>query len=46
MEIKYQSGLPHQQKAVDAVVEVFKNVYFNKPTQQEENPTFAIMIQK
>ena len=42
MEIKYQSGLPHQQKAVDAVVEVFKNVYFNKPTQQEENPTFAI----
>lgn len=38
MEIKYQSGLEHQQKAVDAIVKVFKDVQFAKPTQLFENP--------
>lgn len=38
MEIKYQSGLEHQQKAIDAIVKVFDNVQINKPTQLYENP--------
>ena len=38
MEIKYQSGLEHQQRAVDAIVKVFENVRFNEPTQLYECP--------
>ena len=38
MEIKYQSGLEHQQRAVDAIVKVFENVEFEKPSQMYENP--------
>ena len=39
MEIKYQSGLEHQQKAVDAIVKVFDEVSIGKPVQLYENPT-------
>ena len=38
MEIKYQSGLEHQQKAVDAIVKVFDEVMIGKPVQLYENP--------
>lgn len=38
MEIKYQSGLEHQQKAVDAIVKVFDEVSFDTPAQLYENP--------
>lgn len=38
MEIKYQSGLPHQQRAIDAIVKVFENTEFEKPAQHYENP--------
>lgn len=38
MEIKYNNKLDHQQKAVDAIVKVFKDVQFAKPTQLFENP--------
>ncbi|MBR2196715.1 MAG: type III restriction-modification system endonuclease [Salinivirgaceae bacterium] len=38
MEIKYQSGLEHQQRAVDAIVKVFENVRINEPTQLYECP--------
>lgn len=38
MEIKYQSGLEHQQKAVDAIVKVFDDVILDKPVQLYENP--------
>ena len=33
MEIKYQSGLEHQQKAEDAIVKVFDEVMIGKPVQ-------------
>ena len=39
MEIKYQSGLEHQQKAVDAIVKVFDEVSIGKSVQLYENPT-------
>ena len=38
MEIKYQRGLEHQQKAVDAIVKVFDEVMIDKPVQLYENP--------
>ena len=38
MEIKYQSGLEHQQKAVESIVKVFEDVQIDKPTQLYENP--------
>lgn len=38
MEIKYERGLPHQQKAVDAIVTVFEDVVIEKPTKLYENP--------
>ena len=38
MEIKYQTGLEHQQRAVDAIVNVFKDVEIEKPSQLYENP--------
>lgn len=42
MEIKYESGLPHQQKAVDAIVKVFENVQFQRSAQLYDNPTFDL----
>ncbi|MEE3483362.1 MAG: type III restriction-modification system endonuclease [Bacteroidales bacterium] len=42
MEIKYESGLPHQQKAVDAIVKVFENVQFQKSAQLYDNHTFDL----
>ena len=38
MEIKYERSLPHQQKAVDAIVTVFKDVTIDTPTKLYENP--------
>ena len=38
MEIKYERGLPHQQKAVDAIAKVFEDVAVEKPTQLYANP--------
>ena len=46
MEIKYESGLPHQQKAVDAIVKVFDDVHFEKPTQLYENPKIDLSDEK
>lgn len=42
MEIKYQSGLEHQQKAVDAIVKVFEDVQMLKPAQLFENPVVCL----
>ena len=42
MEIKYQSGLEHQQKAVDAIVKVFEDVQMLKPVQLFENPIVCL----
>lgn len=41
MELILQQQLPHQQKAIDAVVDVFKGAYISAPTQFYENPTFS-----
>ena len=38
MEIKYQSGLPHQKLAVEAITKVFDKVDFAQPVQMYENP--------
>ena len=38
MEIKYQSGLPHQQRAVDAIVQVLNGVRIDSPCELYENP--------
>lgn len=46
MEIKYQSGLEHQQKAVEAIVKVFEDVQFAKPTQLYENPLLDLSDSK
>lgn len=42
MELILQQELEHQQKAIDAVVGVFKRVYFSAPTQFYANPTFSL----
>lgn len=42
MELILQQQLPHQQKAIDAVVDVFKGAYISTPTQFYENPTFSL----
>ncbi len=42
MEIKYQSGLLHQQKAVDAITRVFEGVEFNTPEALCENPAIQL----
>ena len=42
MEIKYQSGLEHQQKAVDAIVKVFEDVQMLNPVQLFENPVVCL----
>lgn len=41
MEIKYQSGLLHQQKAVDAITRVFEGVEFKKPAKMFESPAIS-----
>ena len=45
MEIKYQTGLEHQQRAVDAIVNVFKDVEIEKPSQLYENPKINLSDQ-
>ena len=42
MELKYQSGLEHQQKAIDALTRVFEGVDFGEPGQVYENPAIGI----
>jgi len=42
MELILQQQLPHQQKAIDAIVGVFKNVFITPPTQFYTNPTFSL----
>ena len=42
MELILQQQLPHQQKAIDAIVNVFKDAYITAPTQFYTNPTFAL----
>lgn len=42
MELILQQQLPHQQKAIDAIVDVFKDVYISAPLQFYENPTFSL----
>ena len=46
MEIKYQKGLEHQQRAVDAIVKVFEDVRFSKPTQLYECPQIDLSDNK
>ena len=42
MELVLQQHLPHQQKAVDAVIDVFKGVNMTAPVQFFENPAFLL----
>ncbi len=42
MELILQQELPHQQRAIDAIVDVFKGAYIAPPTQFYENPTFSL----
>lgn len=42
MELILQQHLPHQQKAIDAIVDVFKDAYIAAPTQFYTNPTFSL----
>ena len=42
MELILQQCLPHQQKAIDAIVGVFMGVYISTPTQFYENPSFSL----
>lgn len=42
MELILQQQLPHQQKAIEAVVDVFKGVHLTLPSQFYENPTFFL----
>lgn len=42
MELILQQELQHQQKAIDAVVSVFKNAYFSDPMQFYANPKFSL----
>lgn len=42
MELILQTGLEHQQKPVDAINDVFKNVYKSNPAQYFENPLVDI----
>lgn len=42
MELILQQQLPHQQKAIDAIVDVFKDVSITPPTQFYTNPTFSL----
>lgn len=40
MELILQQGLPHQQKAVDAVCDALNGIYITQPNQSYANPTF------
>ena len=42
MELILQKNLPHQQRAVDAINNVFKGVAIAKPRQFYENPTINL----
>ncbi len=42
MELILQQQLPHQQTAIDAVSDVFKEAYITPPTQFYTNPTFSL----
>ena len=42
MELILQQQLPHQQKAIDAIVDVFCGAYISAPTQFYTNPTFSL----
>ena len=42
MELILQQQLPHQQKAIDAIVDVFKDAFITAPTQFYTNPTFSL----
>ncbi len=42
MDLILQSSLPHQQKAVDAVAEVFMDTYIKSPDQYYANPEITI----
>ena len=42
MELILQQQLPHQQKAVDAIINVFKDANITAPTQFYTNPTFSL----
>ena len=42
MELILQQQLPHQQQAIDAIVDVFKDAYITAPTQFYTNPTFSL----
>lgn len=42
MELILQRGLPHQQKAVDAITAVFDGVSFSAPRQYYENPQICL----
>lgn len=42
MELILQQQLPHQQNAIDAIVNVFKDAYITAPTQFYTNPTFSL----
>ena len=42
MELILQQQLPHQQKAVDAIINVFKEATITAPTQFYANPTFSL----
>lgn len=42
MELILQQQLPHQQKAVDAIADVFEGVYIENPLQFYTNPTFSL----
>lgn len=42
MELILQQQLPHQQKAIDAIVDVFSGAHISEPTQFYTNPTFSL----
>lgn len=42
MELILQSSLPHQQKAVDAIADVFKDTWIKSPLQYYANPEITI----
>lgn len=42
MELILQQELPHQQKAIDAICNVFKGVYISSPAQFYENPYISL----
>ena len=42
MELILQQGLPHQQKAIDAVCDALEGVQFTAPVQYYENPLISL----